>query len=298
MLDKEKVLFSIILPTYNREKKIVNAIQSVLDQTYKSWELIIIDNNSTDNTKKIVEQFKNDNLFFYQLDNNGIIAKSRNLGINKAKGEYICFLDSDDWWESNKLKRVYRSIIDGKTFIYHDHYVLNKKRLLKKRKITSRKLKEPIYQDLINYGPYFATSSVTVHKDYFIEAGCFKEDQKYIAWEDFDAWLSFSKISNKFHRIAEPLSTILIDGENMLDNNLKIKNTYLFLDKYLENEKNIPNWCLYNLLTSYFEIKNFKDVKLIIKKINFKTLSIFQKINFIRIFFKTNFFSNFSISSE
>ena len=129
MLDKEKILFSIILPTYNREKKIVNAINSVLNQTYKNWELIIIDNKSTDNTKKIVDQFKNSNFFFYELDNNGIIAKSRNHGISKARGEYICFLDSDDWWESNKLQKVYRSIIDGNTFIYHDHYVFNKKRL-------------------------------------------------------------------------------------------------------------------------------------------------------------------------
>ena len=78
---KKKILFSIIIPTYNREKMLKNAIKSVLNQTYKNWEIIIVDNYSKDNTKKMVENFKSKKIKFYQINNNGIIAKSRNIGV-------------------------------------------------------------------------------------------------------------------------------------------------------------------------------------------------------------------------
>ena len=100
---KKKILFSIIIPTYNRENKIKKAIDSVLVQKYKNWEILVIDNYSKDNTKKLVQSYKNKNIKFFKIKNYGVIAKSRNFGISKSKGNFIAFLDSDDVWMKKKL---------------------------------------------------------------------------------------------------------------------------------------------------------------------------------------------------
>ena len=95
-------LFSIIIPTYNRANFICTAIESVIGQTYKNWELIIVDDGSTDNTKEIVLSFNDDRVRYIYQENQERSA-ARNNGINNAKGDYICFLDSDDVFKINHL---------------------------------------------------------------------------------------------------------------------------------------------------------------------------------------------------
>ena len=101
---KLRPLVSIIIPTYPQATYIGKALQSIIDQTFKNWEAIIIDNHSTDDTQKILNQFVDPRIKCLKIKNNGIIAKSRNLGIKFAKGEWIAFLDSDDWWTKDKLE--------------------------------------------------------------------------------------------------------------------------------------------------------------------------------------------------
>ncbi len=281
----ENVFFSIILPTYKRVDKISVAINSVISQTYKNWELIIVDNNSNDGTKELVEKYNNEKIFFYQINNQGIIAKSRNLGIQKSKGKYLCFLDSDDWWHIKKLEHVYDSITDDTVFIYHNHYINFPNRFIKKRKINSKILNKPIFSDLLEFGPSFATSSVTVKKKIFEKIGLFDVEKKYIAWEDFDAWIRISKITDNFHKINKTLSTINVDDNNFLNDKLKIKNTRLFLDKYFLKNKKIPTWCLYNMLIAEFNLLNFHEVKKIFGKISYTELNFKQMINLTRIYF-------------
>ena len=124
----------------------------------------------------------------------------------------------------------------GYSFIYHDHYVSFPKNLIKKRKIKNKSLSIPVFNNLIEHGQTFATSSVTVKKDIFKKIGCFNTDKKYVAWEDFDAWISLSKITNNFYKIDKTLSIINIDNDNFLTDKLKIKNTYLFLNKYFKTQ--------------------------------------------------------------
>ena len=289
MIKTDKIPFSIILPTFNREKKLEIAINSVIKQTYEHWELIIIDNKSSDKTKDLVNSYKNKKISFYEIENEGVIAKSRNLGIEKSKGEYLCFLDSDDWWHNEKLECISKILNKNYSFIYHNHLINSPNSFIKKRKINSINLSNSIFSSLINFGPSFATSSVTVKKDIFKKIGCFDTDRKYIAWEDFDAWIRLSKITNNFYKIDKSLSIINIDDANFLDDKLKIKNTYLFLDKYLKDHIKIPNWCLYNILVAEYNLSNFKEVKKILNKIIFFELNLKKKINFIRIFFLTFF---------
>ena len=94
--------FSII-PTYNRSNFIAAAIKSVLNQTYTNWELFIIDDGSTDNTKEVVSNF-NDPRILYKYQNNQERSAARNNGIKIAKGEWICFLDSDDAYKKHHLE--------------------------------------------------------------------------------------------------------------------------------------------------------------------------------------------------
>jgi len=281
---KKNIFFSIILPTFNREKKILRAINSVIDQSYNNWELIIIDNKSNDRTRELVANLKCEKIFFYEIENDGVIAKSRNLGIDKSKGNYLCFLDSDDWWDRDKLKYVCDKAINGYSFIYHNHYIYSPKNFLRKRRIYCRNLKKPIFDDLIDNGPDFATSSVVVNKDIFKKISNFNINKNYIAWEDWDAWLKFSKIDQSFCRINKTLTTVMNDGTNLLDNELRIKNINFFTNEYLINSKNTPNWCLYSLLVSQFNLSLINETKLTLKKIKFFKLSLIQKLNLIKIF--------------
>ena len=138
MIKTDKIPFSIILPTFNREKKLEIAINSVIKQTYEHWELIIIDNKSSDKTKDLVNSYKNKKISFYEIENEGVIAKSRNLGIEKSKGEYLFFLDSDDWWHNEKLEYISKILNKKYLFIYHNHLINSPNSFIKKRKINSK----------------------------------------------------------------------------------------------------------------------------------------------------------------
>ena len=125
-------LISIIIPTFNRQHKISKAIDSVINQTSNNWEAIIVDNNSNDGTRELVKKYKDKRIKFFEINNKGVISKSRNYGINKSSGEFIAFLDSDDWWSPNKLNFVNRAILAGKKFIYHNHYIVRSGLMIKK----------------------------------------------------------------------------------------------------------------------------------------------------------------------
>ncbi|GEL68112.1 glycosyltransferase family 2 protein [Marinilactibacillus psychrotolerans] len=104
-MDKGKV--SVIIPVYNAEKFLSQTIQSILNQTYENYEIILIDDCSTDNSKNIIEEFicKDSRIKLYELDNNSGAAVSRNKGLKVSEGQYIAFIDSDDLWKENKLEK-------------------------------------------------------------------------------------------------------------------------------------------------------------------------------------------------
>ena len=103
--------FTVIVPSYNRAHLIGETILSVVNQTFKDWELIIVDDGSTDNTKEVVEKFMLQNpRIKYQYQHNAERSAARNYGIRKATGEFICLLDSDDRWLSNHLELIKNTI--------------------------------------------------------------------------------------------------------------------------------------------------------------------------------------------
>lgn len=98
------MLVSIIIPYYKSEKYIDKTINSVLNQTYKKWEIIIIDDENSEKSRKILSSYKSKKINILKNSKNLGVANSRNKGIKKSKGTYVAFLDSDDYWHKDKLK--------------------------------------------------------------------------------------------------------------------------------------------------------------------------------------------------
>ena len=123
-VNNNHIQVSIVIPTYNNSPLLMKAIKSVLDQDYQYWELIIVDNNSTDDTIDVIESFNDERIRYILIQNNGVIAKSRNIGIINAAGEYIAFLDSDDAWSKNKLSLCVKCLQEDPSIdiICHDEY--------------------------------------------------------------------------------------------------------------------------------------------------------------------------------
>ena len=132
---------SIIIPCYNMEQKIGKCISSIKKQSYENFEAIFVDDGSTDKTKNIIEeQIKNDERMKYFHKENGGVSSSRNYGIEKATGAYICFIDSDDYVEKDYLKELYDNLISNNS----DIAICNFSRVYED-KIVENKIKKDFY---------------------------------------------------------------------------------------------------------------------------------------------------------
>jgi glycosyltransferase involved in cell wall biosynthesis len=100
----ENPLISIVMPTYNRADLILETIESVREQSYSNWELIIVDDGSDDQTESVIQTISNSKIRYCPIHHTGLLGKVRNVGIEKSNGQYIAFLDSDDVWRKDKLQ--------------------------------------------------------------------------------------------------------------------------------------------------------------------------------------------------
>ena len=117
-------LVSVIMPSYNTADYIAESIKSVICQTYSDWELIIVDDCSTDDTDTVVSSFKDERIRYLKNETNSGAAVSRNRALREAKGKYIAFLDSDDIWDSQKLEKQIKFIKEHNyAFIYCDYRI-------------------------------------------------------------------------------------------------------------------------------------------------------------------------------
>ena len=121
-------LVSIIMPSWNTANFIAESIQSVLDQTYTNWELLIVDDCSTDNTDEIVASFHDDRIKYFHNEKNSGAALTRNKAMREARGEWIAFLDSDDLWTPDKLEHQLKFMSDnGYVFSYTEYEKIDEK---------------------------------------------------------------------------------------------------------------------------------------------------------------------------
>lgn len=189
---------SVIIPTYNCEKYLPETIESVLNQTYQDFEIIIADDGSTDNTKSIVSDYTNKFtgkiLYCYQ-DNNGPAA-ARNKGIKKAKGEYIAFLDSDDLWLTNRLEEGVKAL-DSNPDIGLAHaniaFISEDKTLIDIPRRKKKLLSGDIFINLFLRKAHISCPTVIIKKQCVEKVGLFDENPQCVGVEDRDLWLRIAK---------------------------------------------------------------------------------------------------------
>lgn len=257
-------LVSIVIPTYNHANYLSKALQSVLDQTYKNWEAIIIDNHSTDDTNKVINRFNDPRIKYLKISNYGVIAKSRNAGILAAKGEWIAFLDSDDWWIPEKLKTCVDCSNNQVDLIYHDLEIISSKRSLFRRKLVkTRQLKKPIFIDLLVNGNAICNSSVIVRKEMLKKIGLIDECKELVAAEDYNTWLKISNLTDQFLYLPKRLGYYLIHDQSISkkDMSLSIRQaTYKFLS-VLDNKQKMKLESNIRYLSGRFNYLNFNYKK-------------------------------------
>ncbi len=216
MSDHAIPLISVVIPTYNHARYLGRALQSVLDQTYTNWEAIVIDNHSTDNTDAIMASFADPRIAYLKIHNNGVIAASRNAGIRVAKGEWIAFLDSDDWWTVDKLQVCFDCINDQVDLVYHDlEIVTDQPRLFRRKIIKSWQLTPPVLIDLLLKGNAIANSSVVVRKKMLEQIGGIDESVEMMAAEDYNTWLRIARITDQFVRLPRRMGYYLQHNQSI-----------------------------------------------------------------------------------
>lgn len=181
-----KVLVSIIMPCYNGEKYLPDAIQSVINQTFPDWELIIVDDHSTDNSITIIEEFckKESRIrFFHTAKSTGLPATPRNLGIQEARGRYIAFLDCDDMWLPTKLERQIPLFVVKNVAIVFSFY--SKMDNVGNYKINS--IASPVF---VSYDYMLNGNCIGNLTAVYDTKKCGKVFQKEIHHEDYVMWLS------------------------------------------------------------------------------------------------------------
>ena len=197
-------LVTVAIPTYNHGHFLKAAIQSVIQQTYNNFEIMIVDNFSTDNTGEIIASFNDSRIKWVKIRNNGSIAASRTRVLADAKGEWIAFLDSDDWWSNTKLEECSKYFNPGIDLIYHDlHQVSSNSPELRLSPIKSRQVNKPVLLDLLLKGNTIATSSVVVRTLVLQRVGGMNESHDLISTEDYNTWLRISEITENFHHIEK-----------------------------------------------------------------------------------------------
>ena len=258
-------LVSIIIPTYNRAEDLKRALQSVFDQTFTDWEIVVVDNHSVDDTDRLVKSFNNRNIKLFKIHNEGVIAASRNLGLKHALGEYIAFLDSDDWWLPKKLEESIKYLNQGADIIYHDlFYVTKFDQRFNWRRVQGRKLKSPVFYDLVESGNALPNSSVVVRKNLLNEIKGLSEDKDMVGSEDYDAWLRIAKISEKFQKIPDALGFYWAGGGSCYHPSLTLKYITVFEKLYIDANPDLSAkgrvlWLNYAKGRAYFLLKDFNN---------------------------------------
>lgn len=277
--------FSIIIPTYNRSTFIKKTIESALCQE-GSFEIIVVDDGSTDNTEEVVRTLKHDHLHYYKK-NNGERGVARNYGAKKAKGNYVYFLDSDDLLYPNHLSEASQFIKEcqPKIFFQQYEYTLGDGSIKNNIKIN-----QPIINELlIHKGNFMSCHGVFIERELFLD-NPFNEDRKMAGSEDYELWLRLAA-QYPIHFSNKVTSTLIHHDDRSIlnmDKQQLIERKQLMLKYLFNNPIIMEKFGKYkSLLTadaySYIALhlgmtKHYREgLKYLIKSIAVYPLGIFKK---------------------
>lgn len=226
-------LVSVIIPAFNRAKVVGRAVSSVLNQTFKDFECIVVDDGSTDETESVLRKFS-DKIRVIKTANGGVSA-ARNIGSAQAEGTFIAFLDSDDEWKKEKLAKQIRYMNEtGFRISQTDETWVRNGKFVNKSKKYIRPSGDIFYNCLEVCA--VTPSSVIMEKELFFEYGGF--DESFPVCEDYDLWLRMS-VKGRFGLIDEPLIIKYGGNEDQLSNSAcldkyRIVSLFNMLNKNLE----------------------------------------------------------------
>lgn len=258
---------SVIIATYNREEYIGKAVESVLNQTYANFELIVLDDGSTDETRAVLNQFSDQRLRVYFLENTGP-ANARNKGIEISRGEYIAFLDSDDLWYPKMLARTVQFLeshrkIDlvcgGWDMINDDGNAISGVY----SPIAFQKSVETDFLASILRRSLFPIHSVLIRKKCFTQCGGFNAN--LLAFEDYELWIRFASFKCDIVFIDEPVAHWRhhrMPKRSDLKEGLELSVQSLL--EVLRANKNIRN--KYDILLEYLELRIWIEQSVYFKK--------------------------------
>jgi len=284
MQSKEQPLISIIMNCYNGENYLKQSIESVLCQTYQNWELIFWDNQSEDESAKIFKSYNDKRLKYYFGLNHTFLYEARNEAIKKTSGKFIAFLDTDDFWEKDKLELqvpLFENTEVG--VVYGNHYILNEK-LNTKKIFLKKKPKGFILDDLLKS---YCTSLLTlIIRKSFLDKYKPPFDNSFHVMGDFDLMIRMST-KYKFDCVNKPIATARIHEKNqsLLKKDRQVSELKLWhmkMNKYPEiiNNKNYSNIknIINNLeIINFLMERDFKNAKILIQKMPYS----FKKLKYM-----------------
>lgn len=211
MIPSASPLVSVIIPTFNHAHFLRAALDSVCKQTAPSWEAIVVNNFSTDETIALVQSYSEPRIRLINFENHGVIGAARNQGIAASKGRYIAFLDSDDVWFPEKLARSVTILEQGFDLVCHGEYWLGRGN---PRKVCYGPASHARFDALLFQGNCLSTSAVVVRKSVLDRCGGFSEKPEFITAEDYHLWMKLARDGTRMSFSPEPLGEYRIHSGN------------------------------------------------------------------------------------
>ena len=193
---------SVIVTSYNRKMLLTKTINSILNQTYKNFELIVVDNFSDYDFFGLLKSFNDKRINGFQHHNNGIISINRNFGLKKANSKFLAFCDDDDCWVPQKLETqinfIQQNNIHDNRFILYTDCLINEEKKVRNKRKTIKYLSDLITSNPITFSTVFSTNFRNEYQ--------FNEKSTYVAVEDHLLWCNLFLGGFKFFKISEPLT--------------------------------------------------------------------------------------------
>jgi glycosyltransferase involved in cell wall biosynthesis len=198
---------TVIIPTFNQAGFLGDALSSIIAQDHPRWRAIVVNNHSTDDTHLVVERFNDPRIEIIDFANHGVIAASRNLGIQRTDTEFLAFLDSDDWWMPSKLSRCLERLSSGVDIVCHAEEWRSESHRRVVRYGPERRVN---YRTLLMRGNCLSTSAIIGRTHRFKDVGGFSTNPLFNTAEDYDLWLRLAKVEVRFSFIDDVLGVFRI----------------------------------------------------------------------------------------
>lgn len=203
---------TIVIPTYNQAPLLHLALRSVIDQTFENWQAVIVNNYSDDETHDVVQSFGESRFELVNFRNHGVIAASRNKGVELATGAWIAFLDSDDLWLPEKLERCVGVMSEAVDLISHREATFQGERDISVS--PARQPRDADFRNLLFKGNCFSPSALLVRKSMLEKVNGFSVEPELITVEDYDLWLRLAENGARVQFVDDVLSRYRLHSGN------------------------------------------------------------------------------------